>query len=150
MVVSRASLCYRYLSVLVLVLCFVLFCSRHAVKMASGPGSSRRCCVNSPDCFCYICGCYVIQRQKSNITSFVKKAYYTYFKVKLGDQDKGWAPHVVCSTCVKELRHWYIKVHAHPRRLVYRWSGVNHKITTMTVTFACAMCRGTTKKISGN
>ncbi|GFW81909.1 uncharacterized protein TNCV_2885831 [Trichonephila clavipes] len=24
-----------------------------------------------------------------------------------GDQDKSWAPHVVCSACVKELRQWF-------------------------------------------
>jgi hypothetical protein len=85
----------------------VLFCSRRAVKMASGHGPSRRRCVNNPDCFCYTCGCYVIKMQKSNITSFVKKAYYAYFKVTFGDQDKGWAPHVVCNTCVEGLIHWY-------------------------------------------
>jgi hypothetical protein len=36
-----------------------------------------------------------------------KKTYYAYFKVKLGDHDKGWAPHVVYNTCVEGLRHWY-------------------------------------------
>ncbi|QQP52342.1 Uncharacterized protein FKW44_004467 [Caligus rogercresseyi] len=29
-----------------------------------------------------------------------------YFKVKLGDQDKSWAPHMVCKTCVEYLRRW--------------------------------------------
>ncbi|QQP31696.1 Uncharacterized protein FKW44_025380 [Caligus rogercresseyi] len=29
-----------------------------------------------------------------------------YFKVKLGDQDKSWAPHTVCKTCVEYLRRW--------------------------------------------
>ncbi|GFV23467.1 uncharacterized protein TNCV_4781781 [Trichonephila clavipes] len=24
-----------------------------------------------------------------------------------GDQDKSWAPHVVCSVCVEELRQWF-------------------------------------------
>ncbi|KAI6651114.1 hypothetical protein LOD99_5465 [Oopsacas minuta] len=28
-----------------------------------------------------------------NITEFVDRAYHAYFKVKLGDQDKSWAPH---------------------------------------------------------
>ena len=29
-----------------------------------------------------------------------------YFGVKLGDQDKNWAPHQVCRTCVENLRQW--------------------------------------------
>ena len=26
--------------------------------------------------------------------------------MKLGDQDKPWAPHIVCKTCVEQLRQW--------------------------------------------
>ena len=36
----------------------------------------------------------------------MKKAYLSYFKMKLGDQDKSWAPHAVCKTCVEMLRSW--------------------------------------------
>ncbi|GFY01890.1 protein KIAA0100 [Trichonephila clavipes] len=36
-----------------------------------------------------------------------KKVYFAYFGIKLGDQDKTWAPHVVCSLCVEELRQWF-------------------------------------------
>ena len=42
----------------------------------------------------------------AKITAFVKKAYYCYFGVKLGDQDKAFAPHVSCKTCVENLRDW--------------------------------------------
>ncbi|GFV28546.1 uncharacterized protein TNCV_3984971 [Trichonephila clavipes] len=38
---------------------------------------------------------------------FKKKVYFAYFGIKLGDQDKSWAPHVVCSVCVEELRQWF-------------------------------------------
>ena len=68
--------------------------------------SSRHKCVNSPDSFCYICGCYTLLRQRRNITSFVKRAYKTYFEVPLGDQDKKWAPHIVCHNCEEMLRDW--------------------------------------------
>ena len=34
----------------------------------------------------------------------MKKAYLAYFGIKLGDQDKSWAPHKVCRACVKNLR----------------------------------------------
>ena len=32
--------------------------------------------------------------------------YLAYFKVHLGNQDKSWAPHIVCKTCVETLRSW--------------------------------------------
>jgi hypothetical protein len=76
----------------------VVFCFVHDVLlrwvMGSGPGPSRRCYVTNSNCFCYICGCYVTRRQKSNITSFVKKAYCAHFKVKLG----GLGLHMSCVT----------------------------------------------------
>ena len=36
----------------------------------------------------------------------MKQAYLAYFKLKLGDQDKSWAPHIVCKTCIEHLRQW--------------------------------------------
>jgi hypothetical protein len=60
--------------------------------MASSPGASRKGCVNDPNNFCYICGCYVIKKQKGNITPFVKNLYFAYFKIKLGDLDKKMGP----------------------------------------------------------
>ena len=39
----------------------------------------------------------------------MKCAYLAYFKVLLGDQDKAWAPHIVCKKCVEHLRQWTIK-----------------------------------------
>ena len=53
-----------------------------------------------------ICGEYVMEKQKRNITEFVKRAYKVYFGMKLGDHDKSWAPHIVCKTCVESLRGW--------------------------------------------
>ncbi|QQP48982.1 Uncharacterized protein FKW44_009477 [Caligus rogercresseyi] len=68
--------------------------------------SARRSCRNNPDVFCYICGEYTLSGDRKNITGFVKRAYMAYFKVKLCDQDKSWAPHTVCKTCVEYLRRW--------------------------------------------
>lgn len=67
---------------------------------------SRQKCVNSPDAFCYICGCYTLLRQRRRITSFIRRAYQAYFEVPLGDQDKRWAPHIVCHNCEEMLRDW--------------------------------------------
>ncbi|GFU08474.1 uncharacterized protein TNCV_2495591 [Trichonephila clavipes] len=65
---------------------------------------ATRGCVNSPNCFCYICGSYTVKKQQRNVSNFVQKVYFAYFGIKLGDQDKSRAPHVVCSVCVEELR----------------------------------------------
>ena len=55
---------------------------------------------------CYICGDYTVKEQRKPITNFVKKAYFAYFGIRLGDQDKSWAPHIVCKTCTEILRMW--------------------------------------------
>ncbi|GBN35087.1 Tau-tubulin kinase 1 [Araneus ventricosus] len=34
------------------------------------------------------------------------KAYFWYFGMKLGDQDKYWVPHFTCRSCVEKLRNW--------------------------------------------
>ena len=67
---------------------------------------ANRGCKNFPNSFCYICGEFVIKKNQRNITEFVKKVYFSYFKIKLGDQQKSWAPHKVCYVCVEDLRKW--------------------------------------------
>ena len=67
---------------------------------------SKRKCFNSPDIFFYICGFSTAKPQMQNITGFVNRAYHAYFKVKLGYQDKSWAPHKVYKSCVELLRSW--------------------------------------------
>ena len=66
--------------------------------------SKRRKCCNDPNVFCYICGDYTVKKQRKPITDFVKRAYYAYFGIKLGDQDKSCSPHIVCKTCIEILR----------------------------------------------
>ena len=68
--------------------------------------SRRHKCVNSPDSFCYTCECYALICQRRNITLFVRCAYKSYFGVPLGDQDKKWAPDIVCHNCEEMLRDW--------------------------------------------
>lgn len=65
-----------------------------------------RGCVNSPDSFCFICGEYTLKKRQRNISAFIQKVYFAYFGLKLGDQDKPWAPHKVCKTCEEDLRLW--------------------------------------------
>ena len=68
--------------------------------------TKRRKCENSPEVFCYICGKYTLPKRLVKITEFVIKAYLSYFGIKLGDQDKPWASHLVCRSCVEHLREW--------------------------------------------
>jgi hypothetical protein len=49
---------------------------------------------------------FVVKKQRQNVTSFVKTAYFAYFVIQLDDQDKPWAPHTVCSVCAEDLRNW--------------------------------------------
>ena len=66
----------------------------------------RRCCLNDPDIFCYICGEYMAKEHRFNVRDVTKKAYQAYFGMKLGDQDKSWSPHKVCKYCTETLRLW--------------------------------------------
>ena len=40
------------------------------------------------------------------MTGFIKCAYHCDFGIKLGDQEKSWAPHMVCETRTETLRGW--------------------------------------------
>ena len=49
---------------------------------------------------------YALPKRRGKITDFVGKAYLSCFGVKLGDQNKPWAPHSACKSCVEHLREW--------------------------------------------
>ena len=68
--------------------------------------SRSRSCKNHLDSFCYICDKFKITNEGNRVTDFIQKAYLAYFGVQLGDQDKPWAPHEFCKTCVEYLRQW--------------------------------------------
>ena len=68
--------------------------------------TKRRQCRNNTDVFCYICGEYMMAKYRFNVRDFTKRAYEAYFGMKLGDQNKSWAPHKVCKHCTETLRFW--------------------------------------------
>lgn len=68
--------------------------------------ASRRSCVTRADSFCYVCGSYIMKHKVKTISSLVKLAYHQYFGMKVGDQDKTWAPHVICISCNCNLTQW--------------------------------------------
>jgi hypothetical protein len=53
-----------------------------------------------------MCGDYTIKLNQKTITPLIKKAYELYFGCKIGDQDKPWAPHIVCANYAVYLRGW--------------------------------------------
>lgn len=65
-----------------------------------------RGCINCSDSFCYICGEVTFKAQRRPFTPRIRKCYELYFKCKVGDQDKTWAPHFCCITCVSLLTSW--------------------------------------------
>ena len=68
--------------------------------------SSRRSCRNRPDIFCSICDEYTLVPYRNRVTTFIKQTFHAYFGMKLGDQHKAWAPHMVCKSCTECLRQW--------------------------------------------
>ena len=45
-------------------------------------------------------------KYRFNVRDFTKRACEAYFGMKLGDQDKSWAPDKVCKHCTEMLRFW--------------------------------------------
>ena len=71
--------------------------------------SVKRPCKVSSDFFCYVCGYYISQRQKKHKVIPETKffiAYEAYFGMKMGDQNKSWAPHFCCGSCRSTLEGW--------------------------------------------
>ena len=64
---------------------------------------TRRRCLNNPDVFCYICDAYMTKKQRFNVCDFTKRANQAFFGMKLGNQNKSWAPHKVCKYCTEAL-----------------------------------------------
>ena len=47
--------------------------------------------------------------QKHVLTTRTRKAYHQYFDCKVRDQEKPWAPHICCNSCVTALYEWLKK-----------------------------------------
>ena len=92
--------------------------------------SPRRRCLNNPNVFCRYCRGCTLQSSRKGISEFVKCAYLAYFKIILDDQDKAWAPHIVCKQCVDNKQKRIESRSA----LVFQWSGVTRKTISMTAT----------------
>ena len=59
---------------------------------------------NCPNIFCFMW--WFVKKHQRNTTDSVKKVYFAYFAVEIGNQDKCWVPHKVCYVCVENIRKW--------------------------------------------
>lgn len=67
---------------------------------------ARHQCKNDKNVFCYICGDYIMKKQRRNITNRIRNSYQAYFGIAVRHQDKSWAPNVCCSLCSVSLWRW--------------------------------------------
>ena len=74
--------------------------------MASS-SSKHRGCLNKTNSFCYVCGEFTTAAHRQTITTLLSTAYFHYFKCKIGDQDKIWAPHICCNSCYVGVVNWF-------------------------------------------
>ena len=100
--------------------------------------------LNSVDSFCYICGELTFKAQKRNFTQLIKKCYHLYFGCKVGDQDKSWAPHICCATCVTLLTGWAKGIHHMPFAVPMVWR--EPKDHTSDCYFCITKIKGITSK----
>ena len=111
--------------------------------------STRRKCLNFSDSFCYICGSFTVPSQRMNISEFVKRAHLAYFKLKMGDQDKSWAPHNVRKPCAKNLCRC-TKGQVNNYHLAFLWCGGCRRTMQMIATFASQKFLGIARKLNRN
>ena len=69
--------------------------------------SAKIKCPKNPDVFRYVCRELTLIKNPLKITEKVKKSYLGYFGVKIGDQDKSRASHVICKGCQVRFIRWH-------------------------------------------
>lgn len=68
---------------------------------------SRQCKVH-PDKFCFICGEYMLVKDRKTITPLVEETYISYFGRDLENRNQPWTPNFACKSCYDNLRQWKI------------------------------------------
>ena len=63
-----------------------------------------RCKVH-PDKFCYICGKYMLVKDRKTISPLVKETYFSYFGRNV-ESCQPWTPNFACASCYDNLRQW--------------------------------------------
>ncbi|XP_076043771.1 uncharacterized protein LOC143026873 [Oratosquilla oratoria] len=71
---------------------------------------AARGCKYPTDSLCYVCGEFFTKRAKKHYLDSctrAKEAYHAYFGILDGNQDKRWAPHIICDYCRLTLEGWF-------------------------------------------
>lgn len=76
------------------------------MKMSMSKEARVFTCKNHPDKFCYVCGEFIITKQRNNITNVLQEAYFQYFGFAAAHLNKKWTPSVVCNSCKLTLNSW--------------------------------------------
>lgn len=63
-------------------------------------------CKIHPDKFCYVCGEYILTKQRNIVTNAIQDAYFKYFGFTAAHLDKNWTPSVLCNSCKLTLNSW--------------------------------------------
>ena len=82
---------------------------------------------SKPDSFCYVCGCYILLRQRRNITSFVKCAYKAYFQFPLVTKTRN-GHLILCVITVRKCFAIGQKENERDCLLEFLWFGGNPEI----------------------
>lgn len=77
---------------------------------------------------------FITINNRKRINDFVRKPSDSFFELKLGDQDKSWAPYIVCKIFKEHLLQWRLRVLELLLSLTFRLFGTRHKITSKTIT----------------
>ena len=83
-----------------------IVCNKAKNEKVVEMSTKRRQCQSNPKVYGYICGEYMMAKYRFNARDFIKTVYEAYFGMKLGDQNKSWAPHQQCQHCTEMLCFW--------------------------------------------
>lgn len=62
--------------------------------------------MKNQDNFCYVCGEYVVKKNKRNFTYLLRENYLQYFGLATENLDEQWTPSIICLSCHMNLMGW--------------------------------------------
>lgn len=97
----------KHVSIFVQLLCIWLFTTLNLVEIDKMAKRKRIFeCENNPDYFCYICGNYIVCKNKRKFTTALQEFYFQYFQMKVENLEENWTPNSICPTCYTPLTAW--------------------------------------------
>ena len=97
-----------YMYIYIFILQSMILAYFFQVKLIAKTIMTRKC-INHPNPFCYVRGSFITEAQRRTITPDLQKLYQLYFGCPLGDKEKFWVSHIICTSCSNEQRDWMTK-----------------------------------------